>query len=338
MIDEATDSGATKSAACKEAGLSLKTYNRWFSKGEIRSDRRPSCDRKSPGNKLSQKEEDLILETCNQKEYASLPPSQIIPKLADKGVYIASESTFYRVLKRHKQLAHRGKAKAATRHKKPTTHIADAPNKLWSWDITYLPHKVRGKYYYLYLIEDVYSRYGVAWEVHEEESGENAASLMTKAIIKEQCFKKPLVLHSDNGAPMKSLTLRAKLQELSITPSFSRPRVSNDNPFSESLFRTIKYSPSYPEKGFASLTEARQWVNEFMDWYNNQHCHSGIKFVTPRQRHKGKDDKVLENRKKVYMKAKTKNPTRWSGNIRNWDKVLVVALNPEKEMLLKRAA
>lgn len=172
-------------------------------------------------------------------------------------------------------MTHRGKAKAPNKHSKPTTHVADGPNQLWSWDITYLPHKVRGKYYYLYLVEDVFSRYGVSWEVYEEESGDHAASLLTKAVIKEQCFNKPLVLHSDNGAPMKSLTLRAKLQELSITTSYSRPRVSNDNPYSESLFRTIKYSPSYPGNGFSSLEEARLWVREFM-------CSSSDLIVQPK--------------------------------------------------------
>lgn len=280
----------------------------------------------------------MIIETCNKKDYASLPPSQIVPKLADKGIYIASESTFYRVLKSHNQLTHRGKTKAPKTQAKPTTYIADGPNQLWSWDITYLPHQVRGKYYYLYLVEDVFSRYGVTWDVHEKESGEHAAELMTKAVIKEKCFNKPLVLHSDNGAPMKSLTLRAKLHDLSITTSYSRPRVSNDNPYSESLFRTIKYSPSYPEKGFASLEEARKWVSEFMHWYNHHHCHSKIKFVTPAQRHHGVDDEILKARKVVYLKAKAKNPARWSGPVRNWSKPKTVALNPEKEEVMRLAA
>ena len=126
----------------------------------------------------------MIIETCNKKEYASFPPSQIVPKLADKGVYSASESTFYRILKKHNQLTHRSKAKTPKHHVKPPTHVAGGPNQMWSWDITYLPHQVRGKYYYLYLVEDVFSRYGVTWEVHEEESGEHAASLMTQAVIK----------------------------------------------------------------------------------------------------------------------------------------------------------
>ena len=331
-------SGASKKVACREANISSKTYNRWKDGEEVKKDKRPTCFRQSPKNKLSEEENNLILETCNKKEFASLPPSQIVPKLADKGVYIASESTFYRVLRKHNQLQHRGRAKASNSKKKPTTHIAKAANELWSWDITYLPQSVRGKYFYLYLVEDVFSRYGVAWEVHEVESGEHAAELFTRAVIKEECYKKPLVLHSDNGAPMKSFTLRAKLQELGIATSFSRPRVSNDNPYSESLFRTLKYSPSYPENGFSDISEARSWVKEFMDWYNHQHCHSKIKFVTPSQRHHGKDEVILEKRKEVYQKARLKNPSRWANNIRNWQKPMEVALNPEKNDVIKQAA
>ena len=214
----------------------------------------------------------------------------------------------------------------------------DGPNQVWSWDITYLPHAVRGKYYYLYLVEDIFSRYGVAWEVHEQECGELASSMMTKAVIREGCLHKPLVLHSDNGAPMKSQTLKAKLQELSITSSFSRPRVSNDNPYSESLFRTLKYSPSWPQRGFKSIGEARVWVKKFMAWYNEKHCHSKIKFVTPSQRHHGDDLLILNNRKAVYNEARKKNPKRWSGKTRNWNRPSHVALNPEKMEDFSQAA
>tara|TARA_R110001583_G_C5596585_1_gene404197 strand:+ start:427 stop:1407 length:981 start_codon:yes stop_codon:yes gene_type:complete len=325
--------------ACDTSGICERTYQRWTDEGGVSADQRPLVARSAPANKLSDAERKQIVTVCNEPEFASLPPSQIVPKLADKGEYIASESSFYRVLKAENQLHQRGRAKKPQRHKAPTTHTAKAPNELWSWDITYLPSRVRGQYYYLYLVLDIYSRKGVGWEVHNSESGEDAAALMQRAVMREQCFQKPLVLHSDNGAPMKSLTLQAKLYELKITPSHSRPRVSNDNPYSESVFRTLKYCPAWPSQGFESLLAAREWVEEFMRWYNHDHCHSQIKFVTPAQRHAGKDVAILAGRNKVYEQAKNRRPERWTGNTRNWIPIGDVTLNPERvEQQEKQAA
>ena len=202
----------------------------------------------------------MILETCNAPEHADLPPSQIVPRLADEGIYLASESSFYRVLREADQLHHRGRSKAPQTRKGPTTHIADAPNLVWSWDISYLPSWVRGQFFYLYLIIDIYSRKIVGWEVHEQEGGEEAAALIQRSVIAEHCFRRPLVLHADNGSPMKSQTMQSKLYDLGIIPSHSRPRVSNDNPYSESLFRTLKYCPRWPSEGLESLEAARKWV------------------------------------------------------------------------------
>jgi putative transposase len=220
-------------------GICLRTYRRWVRDGQVRADRRPDATRPEPKNKLKNDEVEEILAVCNQTEYASLPPSQIVPKLADKGIYLASESSFYRILHAHNQVHHRGRSRVLEQRSAPTSYTATAPNQVWSWDITYCRSSVRGLYYYLYLIEDIYSRKIVGWEVHEKECGELAAQLLQRAVMREQCFKKPLVLHSDNGAPMKSVTLKTKMEELSITGSHSRPRVSNDNPYSESLFRRI---------------------------------------------------------------------------------------------------
>ncbi len=280
-----------------------------------------------------------MIEYCVSDEFINLPPSQIVPILADRNEYIASESSFYRVLKERNLSSHRGRMKKRKKVHPPTTHIAERPNQVWSWDITYLPGRVKGQYYYLYLIEDIYSRKGVGYEVYEHEQGELAADLMEKTVIKEKCFKKPLVLHSDNGSPMKSQTLLEKLYELGVTPSRSRPRVSNDNPFSESLFRTLKYCPKWPSEGFNSIEEARKWVNEFMDAYNNEHRHSQIRFVTPAQRHAGIDTQILEKRQVVYARAKAANPRRWSKNTRNWQPVGAVTLNPGRELdRMKKAA
>lgn len=303
----------------------------------MKADQRPLIVRPSPNNKLSDAERSEILAVCNQPEYASIPPSQIVPRLADEGQYLASESTFYRVLNDADQLNHRGRSKETKGSKAPTTHIATQANQVWSWDISYLPSNVRGLYYYLYLIEDIYSRKIVGWEVHESETGESAAELVQRTVIAEQSFRKPLVLHSDNGSPMKSYTLQSKLVDLGITPSHSRPRVSNDNPYSESLFRTLKYCPQWPSQGFASLEDARDWVRRFVNWYNNEHRHSRIKFVTPAQRHRGEDKIILEKRNKVYEMARSRTPERWSGNTRDWKPVGDVALNPEKEEIKESA-
>ena len=254
-----------------------------------------------------------------------------MPVLADQGKYIASESSFYRVLNAQGQLQHRGLSKPKTCRKKPTSFTATRANEVWSWDISYLPTRTIGQHYYLYMVEDIYSRKIVGSEVHRVESGEHAAQLIERSVWSEKCVKSNLVLHSDNGAPMKSFTLRAKLDDLGITRSHSRPRVSNDNPYSEALFRTVKYCPRWPGEGFKSLEDARDWVNQFVQWYNHEHRHSRIKFVTPAQRHNGEDHGLLEKRKAVYEKAKNRQPARWAGNIRNWEPQGAVELNPENK-------
>ncbi len=213
------------------------------------------------------------------------------------------------------------------------------PCEVWCWDITYCPSTVRGQFYYLYMIEDLYSRKIVGYEVHEAESGEYAAQLLQRSQLREQCLHKPLVLHSDNGAPMKAQTMKAKLEELGVLPSYSRPRVSNDNAFVESLFRILKYRPQWPSTGFTSLDEARLWVDRFVRWYNTEHRHSKLRFVTPEQRHTGEDAVLLEQRKQVLEHAKQNMPSRWGTRaVRNCKPVGPTTLNPEKELPMKQAA
>lgn len=297
----------------------------------MQADVRTTTPRPRPTNALSAEEHRAILAVCNSPPFASLPPSQIVPRLADQGRYLASEATFYRVLKAAGQQHHRGRSRAAHKPATPTTHRAAAANQVWSWDITYLKSPVRGQYYYLYLIEDIYSRKAVGWEVYTQESGESAAELMQRTVLNERCAGKPVVLHSDNGAPMKSVTLLSKLEDLGITPSRGRPRVSNDNPYSESLFRTLKYCPQWPKDGFADLDAARSWVRDFIRWYNHEHRHSRIRFVTPAQRHRGEDHEVLAKRHALYQQARGQHPHRWSGATRNWQPIGAVTLNPERE-------
>ncbi len=331
LVDEAVCNGARRWRACQEAGISVRTNQRWHRGGQINADQRPLAVRARPANKLSDSECEHIVTISNLAPFASVPPSQIVPRLADTGVYIASESSFYRVLHRAGQINHRGRSRARRKSGPPATHMARAIQQLWCWDVTYLPSRVKGQFHYLYLIEDLFSRKIVGAEVHACESGELAAELMQRTVLNERCTAKPLVLHADNGAPMKSQTLRVKLTELGITPSHNRPRVSNDNAFAESLFRTLKYCPQWPSSGFMTLEQARKWVSRFTGWYNEEHRHSAIRFVTPGQRHRGEDVQLLTQRDALYKTARAKNPNRWSRGTRNWTPVGTVTLNPVRE-------
>jgi putative transposase len=283
-----------------------------------------------PANKLSPEERAELLCVVNSIEHRDSSPAKIVPVLADQGIYLASESTIYRTLREENLLAHRSRSRPATHHR-PEPFEATAPNRVWSWDITYLRTLVTGMYFYLYLVMDIYSRKIVGWEVHDREGSDLSSILMQDALAQEGIDGKELVVHSDNGGPMKGATMLVTLQNLGVIASFSRPSVSDDNPFSEALFKTLKYCPRYPTRPFSDLAEARVWVRDFVRWYNRQHLHSGIKFVTPEQRHRGEDDQILLNRTLVYEQAKQKNPVRWSGKTRNWETIKAVRLNPLRE-------
>jgi transposase InsO family protein len=283
-----------------------------------------------PRNKLNDLERQRILAIANSPEFGHLPPSQIVPRLADQGKYIASESSFYRVLRAANQMRHRAAAKPA-QGRKPRALTASQPNQIYSWDITYLPTTVRGIYLYLYLFLDIFSRKIVGWQVYDEESSDLAAEVITDICASEKVQPHQLVLHSDNGGPMKGATMLATLQRLGVIPSLSRPAVSNDNPYSESLFKTMKYRSQYPARPFATLADARTWVASFVRWYNEEHRHSAIRFVTPAQRHARQDQRLLAARDAVYTAAKARHPHRWSAGTRNWQPVPLVHLNPAKE-------
>jgi hypothetical protein len=206
--------------------------------------------------------------------------------------------------------------------------VATGPRQVWSWDITYLRSPVKGIFWLLYMVVDVWSRKVVAARVHANESDELASVLIEEACRREGVARGQLVIHSDNGPAMKGKTVLAMMQDLGVVPSFSRPRVSDDNPFSEALFRTMKYRPGYPDQPFPSLEAAQAWVDDFVRWYNHDHQHSGIRFVTPAQRHDGHEHAILANRARVYAVARARTPDRWAGSTRNWSPVPVVRLNP----------
>lgn len=334
-IETARAAGARLAPACAVIGIDPRTYQRWQSEGEVRSDRRPGAERPRPAHALSESERAELLRVANEPRFAALPPAQIVPRLADEGVYLASESSFYRVLRAADQVAHRGRAKAPQPRRAPTTHVAQAPGQVWCWDVTWLPRTIAGQWFYLYLILDLYSRKIVGYEVHEAESGEHAAQLLKRTALAEgihSAAHKP-VLHGDNGAALKATTVLAMLQWLGVAPSYSRPRVSDDNAFVESLFRTAKYRPGFPREGFDDLEAARRWAQAFVAWYNDEHRHSGLRYVAPAQRHRGEDQSLLPARHSLYQEAKHRNPRRWSRHTRNWTPIGAVTLNPERDAL-----
>ncbi len=324
LIEEAVGSGARLHRACETVGLSNRTLQRWVT---LDTDGRHGPNR-APANRLSDAERRRLITVATSPEFRDKAPKQIVPLLADQGTYLASESTLYRVLRAEKLQNRRGRQRPAAC--RPREHVADGPWQLASWDITYLRSHRRGDFFHLYLVEDVWSRKILGWEVHEAESPELAAQLIER--IRMEATDQDLggwVLHSDNGGPMKGATMLATLQRLGVVASFSRPRVSDDNPFVEALFRTLKYCPEYSTSGFASIQAASSWVARFVQYYNHDHQHSGIGYVAPAERHAGNDVSILSARRALYARAKLRHPERWSGRTRPWNRPLTVTLNPE---------
>lgn len=332
LVEEARQAGARLAGACAELGIDVRTYQRWTQGSELKVDGRADAVHPPPANKLSAEERARVLAICHEPLYASLPPGQIVPRLADQGEYIASDSSFYRILRAADEQHHRGRSRAPRPPAEPPRLVARASNEVWTWDISWLPGPVKGLFFYLYLIVDLYSRKIVGWEVYECESADYAAEVVRRAVLAERCVDHPLVLHADNGSPMKGETLLETLYRLGIATSYSRPRTSNDNPYSEALFRTCKYCPTYPAQGFASLEEARLWMQQFVRGYNDDHRHSGIRFVTPQQRHSGQDQAILAQRQAVYEQARALHPERWAGSIHHWAPITEVWLNPATEV------
>lgn len=332
-IEQAHHAGARLKPACELAGITERTLQRWKSgDGLVRGDGRPQAPHPTPVHALSDAERAAIVKVANEPRFAEVPPARIVPMLADEGVYLASESSFQRVLRAEGQTTRRGRARAPQASRPPTTRIAMGPNQVWCWDMTFLPAVVTGRWFYLYLILDLYSRKIVGWEVHDTDCAEHAAHLVRRTALAEGlhgALSKP-VLHGDNGATLKATTVLAMLNWLAIEPSYSRPRVSDDNAYAESLFRTAKYRPAFPVRAFNDVAEAREWAAQFVRWYNLEHRHSGIRYVTPAQRHAGEDQAILGARHALYIRAREKNPRRWTRQTRNWKPVGTVTLNPER--------
>jgi transposase InsO family protein len=327
LIAEAQAQGARLKPACEVLGISSRAVERWRRAPGGDDERRGPRHR--PRNALTPAEEAQVLTVVTSARYSGVSPKKLVPELADEGLYIASESTIYRLQHRH---GLRGKKSQGPRlgARASVMHRATGPNQVWSWDITWLPTTVRGRYFFLYLAIDVWSRRIVGWAVELRETAEAASAFITEACQDEGIDRTGLVLHSDNGNPMRGSSMLATLQALGVVASFSRPHVSDDNAYSESLFRTLKHSPAYPHL-FADVATARAWTARFVDWYNGEHRHSGIRFVTPNERHYGQEHEVLARRRTVYELARRANPERWARTTRNWSRIETVTLNPERE-------
>ena len=326
LVAEAVAAGARRFMALMVVGLSARCLQRW---------RQDDVDRRktrvqTPGNALSVEEREAVLDIANAPEHGHLPVTQIVPRLVDQGKYLASESTFYRLLRNQRQLRHRALSKEPTQKSALRELVAAAPNQVATWDITWLPSCVRGHFWYLYVVIDLYSRKAVAWQVYACENQSHASELVRDYVFREAIPPNQLTLHADNGAVMRGTSLQTTLKDLGIARSHSRPLVSNDNPFIESLFKTIKYRPNDPSRPFATLKDARAFADRLLHWYNTEHRHSAIRFVTPEQRHQRIDVEILKNRHAVYQQAKRNNPARWSRHTRNWTYIPRVYLNPNR--------
>jgi len=254
---------------------------------------------------------------------------EVYNSLLDKGIYLASESSFYRILRSKNATTHRCETKEGSSRKKPATLTATAKNQVWMWDITWIKSSVQGLYYYAYVIEDLFDRSIVGWAIYENESAEHAKELFD-AVTRKECAH-PIFVHSDNGNAMKGITLVAFYYRLGIVPSFSRPRVSDDNPFIESFFKTLKYTCGYP-RFFTDIDHARKWFADFIDWYNRSHMHSGLQYVTPSQKRNGDHNAIFAQRNEVIEDAKRKHPERWgSRDVRKYRDPGFEVLNPSGE-------
>ncbi len=298
------------------------TQTQGFSRDQRRGSARQVAHRFSP------QERQRVLNTVTEPVFADLTPAQIVAILAEDGIYVGSESTIYRIMREEGLLTHRGRSRPARPPRHKPVLEATGIHQVLAWDITLLPGPSQGQFFYLYMVIDVWSRRILGVEVHERECGQLASTFFDRVCRDEDISdRSATVLHSDNGAPMRSFTLAAKLAELGVASSFSRPRVSNDNAYAESWFRTMKYHQSYPLRRFRDLSAVRAWVDAFVDWYNTEHRHSGIQYVTPDQRHFGQADAICAKRQQTYEQARQQHPQRWSRSTRDWSQPQIVTIN-----------
>jgi len=299
---------------CKALNLTARTIQRWQSSLTSEDLRRGP---KTHSKALSDGERAEVINVLSSNTYVDETPHTVVAKLADKSIYLCSPSTMYRLLRKRNLLAHRGRGKVPEYGNRIET-AATEPNQVWCWDITYLPSITKGRSFKLYMIEDLFSRKIVGFRIHDREDEKLATAMFSQALVDEKIKGEKLRVHSDNGHPMKTTTFVEKMKSLGVLPSCSRPRVSNDNAFIETLFKTMKYRPNYPCRPFIDITEAKTWAVAFVRWYNTVHMHSGIGYVTPDQRHDREDIAILDKRRALFERARQRRPERWSRWSNKW--------------------
>lgn len=265
--------------------------------------------RTRPARALTEAEEDEVMATLRSERFMDVAPAAVYAKLLEEGVYLCSERTMYRLLAKVGESRERRDQRTHPEYTKPEL-LATAPNQVWSWDITKLRGPVKWTYFYLYVVLDVFSRYVVGWMVADGESAALASRLLTETCDKQDIEPDQLTVHADRGTAMKSKLLAQKLADLGVTRSFSRPQVSDDNPFSESQFKTMKYRPEFPDR-FPTKDAALEFCRQFFAWYNEEHQHSGIALFTPSQVHHGEAPAILEKRRAALQAAWEAHPERF---------------------------
>jgi putative transposase len=293
----------TVSVACQVLGVPRSSFYR------ARQPKQEPRPRPTPQRALSQEEKTQVRQALNSERFQDSAPRQVYATLLDEGIYYCSWRTMYRILDEHQEVRERRNQLRHPKYVKPEL-LATNPNMLWSWDLTKLRGPVKWTYYYLYTILDVFSRYVVGWMIAERESATLAQQLIRTTCDKQGIQPGQLTVHADRGSSMRSKTVALLLADLGVTKTHSRPHISNDNPFSESQFKTMKYRPTYPER-FGSIQDARIWARSFFRWYNHDHHHTALGLMTPAVVHYGQAEAVIEQRQQVLQAAYEAHPERF---------------------------
>ena len=307
MIQAAGQLGESVSVAvaCRALGVPRAAFNRQRASEPVR-DRGSS--RPSPRS-LSSEERQAVVDQLHSNRFADQAPAQVFATLLDEGTYLCSIRTMYRILDDHSEVGERRNQLRHPQYAKPEL-LATAPNQVWSWDITKLLGPVKWSYFYLYVILDIYSRYVVGWLIADCESAVLAEQLIQETLDKQRIRPGQLVIHADRGSSMRSRTVALLLADLGVTKTHSRPHTSDDNPYSEAQFKTLKYRPDFPAR-FGSLPDARAFGRAFFRWYNQEHRHSGIGLLTPEAVHYGRAASIVERRSNVLRAACQAHPERF---------------------------
>jgi putative transposase len=296
--------------ACHALTVSRAGFYRWRNLSE---NEKPASVRALPPLALSREEQQRVLDALHEERFVDKAPQEVYASLLDEGTYLCSVRTMYRILEAHQEVKERRNQLRHPIYAKPEL-LAQGPNQIWSWDITKLKGPAKWTYFYLYVILDIFSRYVVGWMVASRESGSFAKKLIEQTCEKQMIQANKLCIHSDRGTSMTSKTVALLLADLSITKSLSRPHVSNDNPYSEAHFKTMKYRPQFPDR-FGCIEDARSFCQQFFSWYNTEHYHSGIGFLTPEDVHYGRAQQIVKDRQTVLNAAFEEHPERFKGNL-----------------------